>query len=190
MADDFSILVVCTGNIARSPMGERLLAVALAAEPSFRVSSAGTWGLAGHRMERSAALALAELGVDEGGFAARELTAAMVRDAHLVLAATAEHRSAVLSHEPSALRRSFTLKEMARLCAVAGVEPVEGESPARRAVRVVASAASARGTVRVDPRDNDVVDPYGATLDVYRRRRDEIADATRAIASALLARPG
>lgn len=187
MVDDFSILVVCTGNIARSAMGERLLAAAVAGEPSLRVSSAGTWGLAGWAMERHAATALAELGVDEGEFRARELTAAMVRDADLVLGATREHRSAVLGHEPSALRRAFTLKEMARLAdIVSAVEIVDDEPPADRARRVVAAAAQARGSVRVQPHEDDVVDPYGASLAVYRHRRDEIAEATAAIAAALL----
>lgn len=186
MADHFSILVVCTGNIARSPMGERLLATALAHEASFRVTSAGTWGLVGRPMERAAALVLAEVGVDEGGFVARELSAAMVRDADLVLGATRQHRSVVLGHEPAALRRSFTLKEMARLVEVVPAE--SGESPADRAGRVVEAAAKARGAVRVSPRDDDIADPYGASLHVYRQRRDEIARATSAIAAALLGR--
>ena len=40
-----SILVVCTGNICRSPMGERLLRQQL---PGKQVSSAGIFGLEGH----------------------------------------------------------------------------------------------------------------------------------------------
>lgn len=184
MVDHFSILVVCTGNIARSPLGERLLAAALAHEPFFRVTSAGTWAMAGRPMEPEAAMALAEVGVDGSGFVARELSPAMVRDADLVLGLTRQHRSVVLGHEPSALRRSFTLKEMARLVspALTGSQA----SPAERAHHVVEVAAKARGAVRVSPSDDDIADPYGAALRVYRQRRDEIAAATSAIAAALI----
>ena len=45
----FSVLVVCTGNICRSPMGERLLAAGLRERfgdeaEQVSVTSAGTWG--------------------------------------------------------------------------------------------------------------------------------------------------
>ncbi|MDM7089601.1 protein tyrosine phosphatase, partial [Enterobacter asburiae] len=40
-----SILVVCTGNICRSPMGERLLRQQL---PGKQVTSAGILGLEGY----------------------------------------------------------------------------------------------------------------------------------------------
>jgi protein-tyrosine phosphatase len=182
----FSILVVCTGNIARSPMGQRLLQAHLASASAFVVSSAGTWGLEGSPMERHAAQALAEVGVDEGGFVARELTAPLVRESDLILAATREHRAAVLTHDPSALRRVFTIRELARLVDVTAVATVAGETPAEHAARVVRAAAGARGSVRATPLEDDVADPYRASLAVYRERRDEILGATTVIAAALL----
>lgn len=186
---DFGILVVCTGNIARSAMGERLLRSALAAEPGLVVASAGTWGHEGSSMERNAATALAEIGIDEAGFVARELTPAMVRDASLVLTATREHRAAVLTHEPAALRRTFTLREFARLVTHDG-DVVSRDGPVRdRARAVVAAAAAARGSVRVPTEEDDVRDPYGAPLPVYRTCRDEIAAAVTVIAAGLLPPP-
>lgn len=186
---DFGILVVCTGNIARSAMGERLLSTALAAEPFMSVTSAGTWGHEGSPMERHAAAALAEVGIDEGGFRARELTPVMIRDASLVLTATREHRVAILGHEPAALQRTFTVREFARLAEIAqdGLSP-DG-SGLDRAQALVRAAASARGSVRVAPEDDDVRDPYGSPMPVYRRCRDEIAAAVTRIAAGLLPPP-
>ncbi|MGA7688810.1 MAG: hypothetical protein WCA29_06230 [Jiangellales bacterium] len=186
---DFGILVVCTGNIARSAMGERLMRAALDAEPDLVVTSAGTWGHEGSPMERNAAAALAEIGVDEGGFRARELTPAMIRDASLVLTATREHRVAVLGHEPAALRRTFTLREFARLTAHTGGVIAEESSQPERARGLVAAAAAARGAIRVAATDDDVRDPYGSPLPVYRRCRDQIAAAVAAIAAGLMAPP-
>ena len=46
-----SILVVCTGNICRSPIGERYLRSLL---PDKKVDSAGTGALVGHEADSSA----------------------------------------------------------------------------------------------------------------------------------------
>ena len=52
MTDMFdSILVVCTGNICRSPIAERFLRHAL---PGMKIDSAGTGALIGHEADESA----------------------------------------------------------------------------------------------------------------------------------------
>lgn len=185
MLSDFTILIVCTGNIARSPMAQRLLQTHLDGTPGVRVSSAGTWGHSGAPMERHAAAALAEIGVDDGGFRARELTPGLIRESSLVITATREHRARVLGHEPTALRRTFTLRELARLIDHLGHswEPVSGG--VERGPALVAAAAAARGSVRVAPTSDDIADPYGAPLEVYRQCRDEIDAQMRRIADAL-----
>jgi len=185
--ETFGILVVCTGNIARSPMAQRLLEHRLAGVPWLMVTSAGTWGHEGSPMERPAAAALAEVGIDEGGFRARDLATDMVRDAALVLTATRDHRAAVLRHDPSALRRTFTLRELGRLAAAPGTQA--GMPPgSARARLVVATAAAARGSVRVPAHEDDVADPFGAPLTVYRTCRDQISAAVDQICAAMLGR--
>lgn len=181
----FSVLVVCTGNVARSPMAQRLLQARLGDSPDISVSSAGTWGLQGSPMERHAATVLAEAGVEEGGFRARRLTAPMVRNADLVLTATRQHRVDVLSHDPAVLRRTFTLREMAQLLATLDGLGAAAAQPHVRAL--VESVASARGTIRIRAVDHDVPDPYGADISTYRRCRDQIRSATDVVADAILA---
>ncbi len=84
----FSVLMVCTGNICRSPMAEGLLMHLLpeSLKPLVSVRSAGTHGLHGNRAEPFAVRAAAAHGADISGHRARILDAAVVRSADLVLA--------------------------------------------------------------------------------------------------------
>jgi len=183
----FEVLVVCTGNIARSPMAQRLLQARLAHDPSIRVGSAGTWGLQDVPMDRHAATALAEVGVDEGGFRSRPLTADLVRASALLLTATREHRVAVLTHDPAALRRTFTLREFARLVEVVDGVPGRPGYVWRTPDALVAAAADARGRVRVAPSEDDVADPHGGPLPAFRACRDLLAATLDVVAPSLAA---
>jgi protein-tyrosine phosphatase len=69
----FTVLVICTGNICRSPLAERLLRARIATDADIRVESAGTHGLTGRPIDRDSATALRELGVDPDGHEARRL---------------------------------------------------------------------------------------------------------------------
>jgi len=82
-----NILVVCTGNICRSPMAEGLLRHMLPPEVrrAAHVHSAGTHGLDGEPAASHAVKAAAALGVDIGGHRARSLDPEMVRQADLIL---------------------------------------------------------------------------------------------------------
>ncbi|MCG6886603.1 MAG: protein tyrosine phosphatase [Proteobacteria bacterium] len=77
-----SILVVCIGNICRSPTGERLLQHYL---PDKRICSAGVSALVGHPMDELAAEVACEHGLDPRGHVARQLTPEMCRENDLIL---------------------------------------------------------------------------------------------------------
>ncbi|MFJ6949559.1 low molecular weight phosphatase family protein [Streptomyces wuyuanensis] len=185
MVRPFRVLVVCTGNLHRSPLAERLLRARLAASPgSFEVSSAGTVGTTGTPMDPVAASLLAELGGDPRGALARRLTATHVEDSDLVLGAAAEHREAVVRLSPLwALRRAFTLREFARLLRPEDAAGVA--DPAGRAAALVVGAAERRGnTGRAD--DDDVADPLGAPPETAREVALRIAEPVDRIAAAVL----
>jgi protein-tyrosine phosphatase len=89
----FSVLMVCTGNICRSPMAEGLLRHFLPAamQADVSVRSAGTHGLHGNLAEPFAVSAAAALGADISDHRARILDASMVRSVDLVLAMEKYH---------------------------------------------------------------------------------------------------
>ena len=171
----FRVLVVCVGNVCRSPLGERLLAARL--DPDrFEVTSAGVNALVGSPMVPEAAARLSAYGGSAEGFAATQLTGRTVKEADLVLTATAEVRSRVLSESPGAMRRTFTVRELAAVVEVLGQEPGAEPGVAPDPVELVARAARDRSRAKVA--DPDVPDPY--------RRGDEAHDlAARLMAEAL-----
>jgi len=162
----FRVLHVCTGNICRSPMAERLTVAGLharlgAAAQGVVVGSAGTWGHEGSPMDSYAVTTLAQYGVDGSDFVARELVAEHVAEADLVLGATREHRAAAVVLQPRASARTFTLREFARLTAAVDPGALPAGDLAERGRALVRLAAAQRGRVRPDsPRDDDLADPY------------------------------
>lgn len=175
----FAILCVCTGNVCRSPVAERLLAHRLG--PEVHVTSAGTLGLAGRSIEPEMVAQLAAADVPEAEFVARRLTPADVRGADLVLGLGREHRSEAVELVPAAVRRAFTLLEFARLLEdVAPDELPDGTVADRLRAAVPLVAARRR---RVDSVDlDDVVDPYRRNQQAYDTSFSAIRTAVDVIA--------
>lgn len=97
------ILIVCTGNMCRSPMVEGLLRRKLAQADllgEFTVASAGVWTEDGCPATDHAVRAMAEQGIDISTHRSRNVTGEMVAQAALVLTMTRNHAEAI--------RQSFT----------------------------------------------------------------------------------
>ena len=111
------VLVICTGNICRSPMASSLLSRALdeagLAGQVASVSSAGTYAVEGAPASRGAMQAMAGRGLDLSAHSGRQVDAALVQSADLILVMEEEHRRTIFRTWPQALRKTFLLSEMA-----------------------------------------------------------------------------
>ena len=92
-----SILVVCTGNICRSPIGERLLRQQL---PGKQVNSAGILGLEGHPADAAAQAVARRHGVSLEGHIARKVTRNLLQQADLILVMGPEHLRFIATMAP------------------------------------------------------------------------------------------
>ncbi len=177
------ILVVCTGNICRSPMAEGFLRAAFAerlGEAAPVVTSAGTAGWEGSGAMDESIRSAEERGVDIRAHLARKLRGEMLEDADLIVCMAAEHREAIVGAMPDLETKTFTIKELVRLLEAS---PAEGSLEAR-----VAAAASARNGS--SPPAEDVRDPLGDSIGGYREVADELLDLSGRLAVALTRDPG
>lgn len=83
-----SILVVCTGNICRSPIGERFLRQAL---PNKKIDSAGISALVGHDADDSAVRVAEKHGISLAGHQGRQFTPTLGRQYDLILVMEKAH---------------------------------------------------------------------------------------------------
>lgn len=151
------ILFVCTGNTCRSSMAEGFLKSALEDDETlkgkYQVTSAGIYANEGDRASSHA------VGVLESGWnigiqehRARILNRNLVNEASIILTMTRSHKTQLLSHYPEARSKVHTLKEF-----VLSEKPDPGIESYNYAL--------------------DIMDPYGMSLQVYRRCAEEIKAA-------------
>jgi len=93
------ITVICTGNICRSPMAERLLAHALSAEAEplcqYEVRSAGLAAGAGDPASENSVRALKAVKLDLSDHRSRPFSPHMAETSDLILTMTGDHAAAI-----------------------------------------------------------------------------------------------
>ena len=106
-----SLLIVCTGNICRSPVAAYLFRQQLGKTAPWagRVASAGIDALVGQGADETAQTMMLTQGVDLSAHRAAQLTLEDLRQADLVLVMEKHQRQAVLDMDPTARGKTFLL---------------------------------------------------------------------------------
>jgi protein-tyrosine phosphatase len=163
------ILILCTGNICRSPMAEALLRHKLElAGIDATVTSAGTWR-AGEPAAGGSILAMVGRGLDLSPHVSTLLDIEAVHRADLVIAMAREHVREVVVLDPPSLAKTFTLKELVRRAEALGPTPL----PFDRWLAHVGQGRQARQMLGAS-RDDDVADPIGQSDDRFLDTADEL----------------
>jgi len=163
----FHILTVCTANICRSTMAaaqlERMLGDAGLAN-SFAVSSRGVRAEDGYP---SCPLGFGHVGLEVPEHRSARLDEASINDANLILTAESAHRAAVVTMQPKARSRVFTMTEAAALttwyldASAAGVSlpsPADGGGVDERLAWWVRELNDSRGAAPIA--QLDIGDPH------------------------------
>lgn len=143
------------------------------------VGSAGTLGWNGRPATDHTVAVLAERGIELGHHISRRLTRDLVNQADVVLAMTRTHAWAVAAHDADAAARTFLLDEMVRLGEAAGARGGEDVGA------WVAELDSRRPPQRLGRAGEEVPDPAGESLAVYRATADRLERSVRRLVALL-----
>lgn len=95
------IIVVCTGNICRSPMGEALLRERLRDRKGVTVASAGIGALIGHPAAPMARELMNERQIDIGPHRAQQATLPLLSSMDLILTMDRTHSDWIMQQYPA-----------------------------------------------------------------------------------------
>ena len=114
------IVIVCTANICRSPVGEAVLRQRLEAREKaagsgdrWQVSSAGTWADFGQAASTYSVELMAEQGLDISEHGSKPVDQALMNSADLLLCMEIGHAEALRAEFPRLAYKVYLLSEMA-----------------------------------------------------------------------------
>lgn len=179
------VLVVCTGNVCRSPAAEYLFRAELPDMP-IDFASAGTDAMPDQEIDPKVAALLSRRGIDTSDFRSRWLTGAMPLSADLILTAATSHRATVTRISPHLLHRTLTLKQLARYTPEILTERPPSDFGSR-IEWIVGSLPRARSRSLRDGSDS-IEDPIGKSQRTYETVVNDVECAVAAISELLRAR--
>lgn len=179
--DEFELVLLCTGNRARSPIAEGFLRDLLADLP-VRVRSLGTLELGAAPALPEAIEAAAVLGLDISEHRARPLAGEDLSGADLVVGFEQRHVAAAVVDGGARRDRVFSLPELVELL---------DESPSQRfgdpveqARRAIADAHAQRSGHSVSSRA-ELADPLGQDRSFYRNTVERVRELSTRLAVGL-----
>lgn len=182
-----TILILCTGNICRSPTAALLLTHLLgAAADQFHIHTAGTGAVEGAPMDSTIGGLLHLKGVEATHSSSRKLSVGMVESADLVLTASTNQRAAVAKLRPAAVRKTMTLKQLARYAPFILEAHEPPPAAGDRICWILAGVPQARAHA-IRRESDSVADPTGKSVRHYRAALQELERACGLIAPLLQA---
>ena len=178
----FELVVVCTGNRARSPIAEGFLRRLLADLP-VEVHSFGTLELTGAPALPEALEAAAAFDLDISAHRARTLSGEDLSQADLVLGFESSHLAAAVIDGGAPRERVFSLPELVELIEAAGA--AQETDPIARARQTIATAHARR---LVESPLAELADPLGQSSKVYRDTVERVRDLSVRLAVGLFGR--
>ncbi len=111
-----TVLLVCYGNICRSPMAEGFLNKMLQNKNDkpmeIRVLSAGLHAFGGSPTGEAIEVMRAK-GINISGYRSKQLTKELIEESDLILTMKKEYKDQIISRHPEFKHKVFTLKEFA-----------------------------------------------------------------------------
>jgi len=180
------VLIVCRGNVCRSPLAASYLRSVLPAhlDDQVLVASAGVGALVGQGVDPTTARLGERVGLDLRQHRARQLESSMVELSNIVLT-TSRHQGGIIQQQnPTAHGRVFTIRQLARLTLGHEAEYIkDSDEPMRDWLdRLALTAARCR---HFEPRsaDDDIVDPFRRRSGIHRLAFKQIQGAIDQLAT-------
>ena len=154
------VLMVCTGNLCRSPMAEALMRSRLQQRGcDIQVASVGTWATFGQPATPEAVDVLDQRGIDLSRHDSRAVDPRELEAADLIVAMTSVHRRELLQIAPGIERKLILMKELVEMALDPSV-PLTSEERLERLL------GAERPRWR---RALDLDDPMGKPIGAYER---------------------
>jgi protein-tyrosine phosphatase len=179
------VLMVCTANVSRSPLAAALLnRVGETLGLPIESTSAGA-RQTGLIVDEEAQAAGAMYGVHYPDHRPRVLSQEIIDNdgTDLIIAMSREHAREVVLIDPTAMGRTFTLKELVRRADALGQPPFELVTM-KSWIAAIAADRDQRELLGQDTRD-DVTDPFGRSANLHREIANELDTLTRRLGAHL-----
>jgi protein-tyrosine phosphatase len=187
-SDAFSIVIVCTGNLVRSPFAAALLQARCDEElpGRFTVTSAGTEAREGMALDVRTRASLALRGIDASGARSARLRPRTLLGADLVLGASRDHVEFAMTMAPSILHRTFTLTGLAAILDRAPMPIIHDAGNPLGASRAIVRQAAFHRSLAVD--SEDIADPLGQQDAAHEAMVRRVSTAVTSIVDGLVVR--